>query len=63
MGRENAHDRHARRAHPSAGYRQRERKCAGPANHAVVVPDGVHAFRGQDTRERRDLIFTRPRAP
>jgi len=27
-----------------------------------VVPDGVDTFRGQDTRERRDLILIRPRA-
>src|SRR5207245_8372870 len=55
--------RHARRAHPSAGHRQRERKRTRPAHHAVVVPDGKHAFRGQDTRERRDLILVRSRAP
>src|SRR5207302_7635389 len=43
--------------------RQRERKRTGSAHHAVVVPNGVHTIRGQDTRERRDLILARPRAP
>src|SRR5437660_357369 len=36
---------------------------AATRSHTVVGPDGVHAFRGQDTRERRNLILVRPGAP
>jgi len=61
MAREDGDDGDARRANPSAGHGQGERKRAGSAHRPAAVPSGMHTLHRQDARETLELILIRRR--